>query len=60
MFLFLKSREGGRTEARDAFAPEGFEAHLVGCVAQIVIFVWDAPYECSLERCALFDNVFDF
>ena len=49
-----------RTEAGDAFAPEGFEAHFVGCVAQIVIFVWDAPYECRLERCALFDYLLYF
>jgi hypothetical protein len=47
----------GRTEAHDAFASEGFEAHFVGCVAHKVIFVWDAPYECHLERCALFDDV---
>ena len=49
----------GRTEARDAFASEGFEAHFVGCVAQKVVFVWDAPYECHLERGALFDDVLD-
>ena len=48
-----------RTQSRDAFASEGFQAHFVGCVAQIVIFVWDAPYECRLERCALFDDLLD-
>lgn len=51
--------DGRRTEARDAFASEGFEAHFVGCVAQKVVFVWDAPYEGRLERGALFDDVFD-
>lgn len=49
----------GRTETRESFSTEGFEAHFVGCVAQIIIFIWDASYECGLERCALFDNVFD-
>jgi len=52
--------EDGRTEARDAFAPEGFEAHFVGRVAQIVVFVWDASYEGYLERRALFDDLFNF
>lgn len=46
-----------RTEAGGAFAPQGFEAHFVGCVAQIVVLVWDAPYERRLERCALFDDL---
>jgi len=48
-----------RTEAGNAFAPESFEAHFVGCVAKIVVFVWDAPYERRLESCALFDNLLD-
>jgi hypothetical protein len=45
----------GRTETGYAFTPEGLEAHFVGCVAQIVVFVWDAPYERRLERRAPFN-----
>ena len=48
-----------RTEAGGALAPEGFEAHFVGYIAQIIVFVWDAPYEGGLERCALFDDLLD-